>query len=112
MQGYYRTSQIREMFLLGLTYRPGFLVNSLELTGPIHIPSLSTNDCRPIPIASLETLPVRNPELFTGTWIGTCAYAGITQKVCIPVRLRRKHTHLIGASGQGKSTTEETHDPG
>jgi hypothetical protein len=100
-------AQIRDMFLLGLTYRPGFLVNSLELTGPIHIPSLSTNDYRPIPIASLETLPVRNPELLAGSWIGTCVYAGIAQKVCIPVDVRGKHTHLIGASGQGKSTTEE-----
>lgn len=100
-------SQIRQMFLRGLTYRPGFLLNSLELTGPIHIPSFSVDDCRPIPIISLETLPVRNPEILEGTWIGTCAYAGITQKVCIPSRLRRKHTHLIGASGEGKSTTEE-----
>ena len=100
-------AQIRDMFLLGLTYRPGFLVNSLELTGPVHIPSLAADDYRPIPIACLETLPVRNLELFTGTWIGTCAYAGVSQRVCTPVGVRGRHTHLIGASGSGKSTTEE-----
>jgi len=105
--GILQTAQIRDMFLLGLTYRPGFLVNSLELTGPIHIPSLPINDYRPIPIVPLETLPVRNPELLTGTWVGTCAYAGTTQKVCISVGVRGKHTHLIGASGSGKSTTAE-----
>ena len=105
--GILTASQIQNMFLLGLTYRPGFLVNSLELTGSCHIPSLSINDHRPIPIDSLETLPVRNPELLAGTWIGSCAYAGISQEVCIPVNVRGKHTHLIGASGSGKSTTEE-----
>ena len=105
--GILQTTQIRDMFLMGLTYRPGFLVNSLELTGPIHIPSLSIDDNRPIPIAGLETLPVRNPELFTGTCIGSCDYAGVSQKVCIPVVMRRTHTHLIGASGFGKSTAEE-----
>ena len=105
--GILTASQIRDMFLLGLTYRPGFLVNSLELTGPIHIPSLSIDDNPPIPITSLEKLPVRNPKLFTGTWIGICNYAGISQKVCIPLDVRRRHTHLIGASGSGKSTAAE-----
>jgi len=106
-EGILSDSQIRQMFLRGLTHRPGFLLNSLELTGTIHIPSLSIDDYRPLPIISLETLPVRNPEILEGTWIGTCAYAGVSQKVCIPSGLRRKHTHLIGASGKGKSTTEE-----
>ena len=78
--GILQTAQIRDMFLLGLTYRPGFLVNSLELTGPIHIPSLSANDYRPIPITCLETLPVRNPELFTGTLIGSCVMQGSLKK--------------------------------
>lgn len=30
--------RIREMFVSGLTYRPGFLVNSLELTSLVHVP--------------------------------------------------------------------------
>ena len=108
--GVLSAGQIQNMILLGLTYRPGFLVNSLELTGPIHIPSLSADDHRPIPIEGLELLSVRNPELLkllTGTWIGTCAYAGVSQKVCIPARLRRRHTHLIGKTGSGKSTAAE-----
>jgi len=99
--------QIRDMFLLGLTYRPGFLVNSLELTGPVHIPRLSMNEAHPIPMKGLDTLPVRNPALFTGTWIGICNYAGVPQRVCIPDSLREKHTHLIGRTGIGKSTMQE-----
>ncbi|MBW1781727.1 MAG: type IV secretion system DNA-binding domain-containing protein [Deltaproteobacteria bacterium] len=100
-------AQIREMFLAGLTYRPGFMLNSLELTGLIHIPSLPTNEYSPLPIACLETLAVRNSELFAGTWIGTCINAGVSQKVCVPRVIRRRHTRFIGGSGSGKSTTEE-----
>ncbi len=99
--------QIRKMFLMGLTYRPGFLINSLELTGPVHIPPLRTIEPHHTPMDGLETLPVRNPDLFSGTWIGTCNYAGDVQKVCLPVHVRRKHTHYIGATGTGKSTTME-----
>ena len=99
--------QIREMFLLGVTYRPGFLVNSYELSGLVHIPPLSICEHRQIPLKGLETLPIRNPDLLNGTWIGTCSYAGSTQHVCIPDNVRELHTHLIGSTGVGKSTTQE-----
>ena len=99
--------QIRDMFVLGLTYRPGFLVNSWELTGPVHVPPLPIDEDHHIPMEGLETLPVRNPDLFTGTWIGSCSYAGAPQTVCIPEGLRKRHTHLIGRPGMGKSTTQE-----
>ena len=101
------SEQIRDMFVLGMTYRPGFLVNSYELTGPVHIPPLSICEPRQLPLEGLETLPVRNPDLLDGTWIGTCSYAGSIQYVCIPDNLRKSHTHLIGSSGMGKSTTKE-----
>ena len=96
--------QICEMFTLGLAHRNGFLVNSSELTGPIHIPHLNISEKRRIPLEGLETLPVQNPKLLTGTWIGACNYAGINQKVCIPSDLRPKHLHTIGRTGVGKST--------
>ena len=99
--------QIRDMFLRGLTYRPGFLLNSQELTGPVHIPSLSGDNCRAVPIKSLEMLSVRNSELLTGTWVGNCDYAGSSQKVCVPPEFEGRHLHFIGASGVGKTTTIE-----
>lgn len=99
--------QISDMFLLGLTYRPGFLVNSWELTGPVHVPPLSIDERRHVPMEGLETLPARNPALLTGTLIGTCSYAGKSQKVCIPPEPKERHTHLISRSGMGKSTTLE-----
>jgi len=101
------TDQIRDMFKLGLVYRPGFIVNSWELTGPLNIPSLSANEPRKLPIKVLETLPITNPDLLEGTWIGTCDYAGKQQRLCIPEKPRKRGTHLIGKSGKGKSTTQE-----
>ena len=56
---------------------------------------------------ALETLPVRNPELLSGTCIGTCEYAGKTQNVCIPIKPRRRATHILGRSGTGKSILVE-----
>jgi hypothetical protein len=99
--------QVRDMFILGVIYRPGFLVNSYELAGPVHIPPLSICEHRQIPLEGLETLPVCNSDLLNGTWIGTCSYAGCIQNACIPDGPRTSHTHLIGSSGMGKSTTQE-----
>ncbi len=99
--------QIRDMFLVGLTYRPGFLVNSLELTGPVHVPHLGVRDDRCL-VAILETLPVRNSGLDTGTWIGTYSYTGKRRKICIPPEIRARSTHIIGRSGVGKSTELES----
>lgn len=99
--------QIRKMFVSGLTHRPGFLVNSEELSGPVHVPPLTDEDRRSLLLGGLETLPVRNPLLFTGTWIGTCEYAGDSQKVCVCKELRSTHTHHLGGSGMGKSSTLE-----
>ena len=99
--------RFREMLLLGLAYRPGFIVNSWELTGPVHVPPLSIIQNRTIIMDDLETLPLRNRNLSSGTWIGDCWYAGQAQTVCIPEDQRRRHTHLIGRSGMGKTSTQE-----
>ena len=99
--------QLREMFLLGLTYRPGFIVNSWELAGPVHIPPTQFMEQRRIAFETLETLPIRGAALAEGTRIGTCNYAGRAIPVHIPHRLRGRHTHLIGRSDMGKSSTME-----
>jgi len=101
------TDKIRDMFKLGLVYRHGYLVHSLELSNPFHIPPLSTNEPRRIPLESLETLPVHNPELLEGTWIGICNYADTLQRVCLPYIIRKKHVHTIGGTGSGKTTLLE-----
>ena len=97
-------NKISDMFVIGATYRPGFLVNSSELAGFVHIPPAKIMEYRNPPIMTLETLPVRNAELFKGTPIGTCEYAGIVYKLCIPERPHLRSTHLIGKPGTGKSS--------
>jgi len=99
--------KMREMFVLGQVFRPGCLANSCELSSFVHIPPLSDDDSRSLLLEGLETLPIRNQALLTGTWIGTCEYAGDSQKVCIWKELRTTHTHHIGGSGMGKSSTLE-----
>lgn len=96
---------IRTMLVLGAAYRPGFLVNSAELAGFVHIPPARLLECRKPPILTLETLPVRNEELCSGTPIGTCRHAGVETPVCIPPEPRSRSTHIIGRPGQTKSTT-------
>lgn len=101
------TATIRRMIAYGTTYRPGFLVNSHELTGLVHLFSPKPLNPWRVSIDTLETLPVRNEDLSTGTVIGTCNYAGTTQQVCIPYDLRKLSIHIIGAHGTGKSTIIE-----
>ena len=105
----YRTAlhpeEYKEMFLLGATYRPGFLLNSEELAGFIHIPPAQILKSREPPVNILETLPALNPDMHTGTPIGTCEYAGTQYPVCIPPETRSRSTHIIGKPGQAKSTT-------
>jgi hypothetical protein len=99
--------RISRMFQLGLTYRPGFLVNSAELTGLAHLPPASIVEHLEVSIDSLDTLAVTNNNLSEGTQIGTCSIANRQQPVCIPRKMRMRHTHLIGRPGTGKSTLEE-----
>ena len=97
---------LRETFLLGLTYRPGFLLNSWELTSLAHIPPAALTENRPVNLELLETLPA-TPAMAWGTPIGTCMHAGVQQRVCIPSGLRYQHVHLIGGMGYGKSSLME-----
>ena len=99
--------QIHQMFSQGLTYRPGFLVNSAELAGLVHFPSTSIVEQLGTSIDTMETLAVANDNLSEGSPIGVCSIAGQDQLVCIPPPIRMRHTHLIGRPGMGKSTVEE-----
>lgn len=99
--------QIQQMFKLGLTYRPGFLVNSAELTGLAHFPPANIAEHLDVSTDVLDTLAVTNNHLLQGTPIGMCSIANEDQPVCIPKNIRIRHTHLIGRPNMGKSTLEE-----
>lgn len=97
---------VQRMFFLGLTYRPGFLINSLEHTGFIHFLFFQDYAQREIPIRQLDKLQVKNTDLTTGngTIIGTAVFAETRQSVSIPEHDESKSKHIIGKPGVGKST--------
>jgi hypothetical protein len=102
------TEHIRQMFLLGLTYRPGFLVNSAELTGLVHFPDMGIIELLETKLDKVEPLTTLvASELSEGTPIGKTSVAGRETTVCIPEKLRFGHVHLIGKPGQGKTTLLE-----
>lgn len=98
--------QIQQMFLEGLTYRPGFLLNSWELVSLVHVPPPEVTEHLKLTVARLEPLPP-DESLLTGTPIGTCSYAGRDIPVCIPKDFRYTHLHMIAKPGRGKSTLIE-----
>ncbi|HOW74109.1 MAG TPA: hypothetical protein PKY77_26185 [Phycisphaerae bacterium] len=95
---------LREMFQYGLVYRPGFLLNSRELSSLVHLPPPDPEQIRRrVTVFDLETL--RPPEqLRDGTLLGYCDYAGEHHPICIPSPMRCLHTHAVGKPSTGKST--------
>ena len=100
------SNQLRDMFARGLTYRPGFLVNSAELTSLVHIPPVAVLEQRQAPIEVLETLSPSD-DIANGSLLGYCDCAGQRKPVCCPREQRFSHTHIIGRTGWGKSTVLE-----
>ncbi|MBI4659756.1 MAG: ATP-binding protein [Verrucomicrobia bacterium] len=94
----------QEMILKGLTFRPGFLLNSHELTGLVHLFSTRILEERQLPLETLETLPVRNTCITRGTVIGASQFGDTKQNVCIPPDVRERATHLVASAGMGKTT--------
>jgi hypothetical protein len=92
----------RRMFLLGLLHRPGFLLNSSELAGFVHIPGSDISQHIAQVLKPLETLPA-DESLGRGIPLGCCDYADTPIPVCIPEKERFKHTHIIGTTGTGKT---------
>jgi hypothetical protein len=99
--------QIQRMFHLGLTYRPGFLLNSAELTGLVNFPAAEAIEQVGAAVDMAEPLALADDRLTEGTLIGAYEQVGRQRLVHIPPAVRMGHTHLIGRPGMGKSTLEE-----
>jgi hypothetical protein len=97
------------MFQHGLTYRSGFLLNSSELSGLVHIPTIEGFKEKRIPIKLLENkiTTIQSETTSRGIQIGYSSYAGTKKPVYISHILRKTSTHIIGRSGSGKSTEME-----
>jgi len=98
---------IQQMFTKGYTHRPGFIINSSELSGMVHMPPAEIFKHYKQKDVLLETLPAKSEDILHGTPIGTCEYAGTTQNICISPKIRSRSTHLIARHGMGKSTLLE-----
>ena len=101
--------KIREIFYHGLSYRPGFLLNSSELAALAHIPTIHEFVEAGLPIQVRETLelPLHYEHLMQGIEIGSGWYKGRRKLVCIPENLRRTGVHIVGKPDKGKTTTIE-----
>lgn len=87
----------------GSTYRPGFLVNSQELSTLVHLFAVDGLNEKNVPVQVLEALPPRADVLSEGTLIGTHNHAGTPMEICIPRSIRRLNTHIIALPQMGKT---------
>jgi hypothetical protein len=85
------------------TRRTGMLLNSDELTGFVHLPSTAVRS----PVFQRQTTKTKAAPAIVrqqGLLLGNNDHAGKTVEVRLSAEQRTRHTHIIGASGTGKST--------
>ena len=85
------------------TRRTGMLLNSDELIGFVHLPSTAVRS----PVFQRQTTKTKAAPAIVrqqGLLLGTNDHAGETVEVRLSAEQRTRHTHIIGASGTGKST--------
>lgn len=80
------------------SYRMGMLLNLKEMATLVHIPSVRMGK------QSTLSQSKAAPNLGSGIVLGTNIHNGIEQLVNVSYAQRLKHTHIIGATGTGKST--------
>lgn len=85
------------------TRRTGMLLNSDELIGFVHLPSTAVRS----PAFQRQSVKSKSaPSIVRqqGLLLGDNDHAGQTVPVRLSAEQRTRHTHIIGASGTGKST--------
>jgi len=94
----------REDLLNRHSHRSGMLLSTEELVSFLHFPGASVRHAR---IAREEQTKSKLPPPVTrgdGSLIGENLHRGRRTPVRLPTEIRMRHTHVIGASGTGKST--------
>jgi hypothetical protein len=97
------SAQRAQLFRHALTYRSGFLANSAELSGLVHVPPAGLVDQHRLAIELLDDLVLPDDALTEGVCVGTYRRAGKCRPVRIPAELRLRGVHIVGAMGCGKS---------
>jgi hypothetical protein len=85
------------------TRRTGMLLNSDELTGFVHVPSSAVRS----PVFQRQSVKSKAAPAIVrqhGLLLGENEHAGQTVPIRLFAEQRTRHTHIIGASGTGKST--------
>lgn len=92
-----------ESFLERTSYRTGMLLSVDELFGLVHLPDASV---RHAALLRVDRHTKALPAIATGDGIvlGENVHHGVTAIATLPDQARLTHTHVIGASGLGKST--------
>lgn len=101
----YSQEQVRSMLNDRLSFHTGFLVNSHELTGLLHLPYQVMEDRELSSVfayAPVGDKPV-NTEAYTDVSIGRWACGRSSLEVYLPVQREVPHVHALGVSRMGKS---------
>lgn len=85
------------------SHRLGMLLNIEELSSLLHFPAESVV-ARKLSGSRRKTVEIPDNALNKRFVFGENSHNGITQKVTLGIEDRLKHTHIIGATGTGKST--------
>lgn len=85
------------------SYRSGMLLSDTELASLAHLPSSSVREVRlkrdELKTKAMPPLALGNPLI-----LGENTHNGRSQPVTLSLEQRTRHTHLIGATGSGKSS--------
>jgi len=100
--------EIHQMLSCGLTYRPGFLVNSDELAGLAHVPPARLLERWDSALDLVDPFTEADLDLSEGVPIGTAKVAGCERTICLTPEMRTEHVHIIGYPGRGKSCEQES----
>jgi hypothetical protein len=86
------------------SHRSGMLLNADELLGFIRFPSSAVQSPKFLRQKQKTKLAPNDTTAGKGILLGTNHHAGETREVRLTTDQRIRHTHIIGASGTGKST--------
>ncbi len=100
--GYDDKVHLEDVFLRQ-SRRSGMLLSSEELTGIVHLPSVSVKSVK---LRGLERNTKAVPPIGVGHrfLLGENVHQGTATQVSLTTEQRLRHVHIIGATGTGKST--------
>jgi hypothetical protein len=93
---------LRLDLLLRQSHRSGMLLGLDELVSLVHLPSVSVQSRALIGRAGLRSRALSEIET-RGLYLGVNRHAGMENPVHLTLDRARRHVHIVGASGSGKS---------